>query len=119
MSVVFDTVAVPRCVAPISEVSASQIISFGEGVVLMPMTAEFPASMVTVAVGAAKVHVGAANAGGATATRKTTIIDDVSRADARSLLRRVPPESIGAGTVLIPTSLSWSESLWPSDSGQI
>jgi len=52
------------------------------------------------------VHVVTANAGGATATRKTTNIDDVSRADARSLLPRVLPACIGADAVLISTSLS-------------
>jgi len=52
------------------------------------------------------VHVVTANAGGATATRKTTNIDEVSRADARSLLRPVLPACIGADAVLISTSLS-------------
>jgi hypothetical protein len=52
------------------------------------------------------VHVTAAHAVGATATKNTTNIDDVSRADARSLLRRVLPACTDADAVLISTSLS-------------
>jgi hypothetical protein len=62
--------------------------------------------MVTVAVGAAKEQSVTALAGGATATRKTTNIEDVSRADARSLFRRVLPPWIGTDALLISTSLS-------------
>jgi hypothetical protein len=62
--------------------------------------------MVTVAVVPALLHVGAANAGGATATRKTTNIDDVNMTDATNFLRRVLPGSIGADALLISTSLS-------------
>src|SRR6266545_7147161 len=107
MRVVFVTVAAPpHCAAPPRLVSLSKIISFGDGPVSMPMIADPPGSMSTVAVVPAWVHVVTANAGGATATKKTTNIDDVSSADARSLLRLVLPTCIGADAVLISTSLS-------------
>jgi len=107
MRVVFVTVAAaPHCVAAASVVSLSKIFSFGDGPVSMPMIADPAGSMSTVAVAPEWVHVVAANAGGATATKKTTNIDDVSRADARSLLRRVLPPCIGADPLLISTSLS-------------
>jgi hypothetical protein len=62
--------------------------------------------MVMVSVVPEWVHAVAANADGATATKKTTNIDDVSRADAKSLLRRALPGCISADPLLISTSLS-------------
>jgi hypothetical protein len=74
--------------------------------VSIPTDAVSPGSMVTVSVVPPWVQPVTALADGATATRKTTNIDDASRADARSLLRRVLPPCIGADALLISTSLS-------------
>jgi hypothetical protein len=62
---VFVTSALPHCAAPASVVSLSKMISSGVGAVFTPMTAEFPGSIVTVAVVPAKVHCVTALAAGA------------------------------------------------------